>query len=119
MQAERRTHNKLVEDGANAPQVGLGVILVELQDLGRHVERGAAQGFSETLRLQAARKAEIRDLQQLLARLVGGQQQVLRLQVPLQHRKERSTQKRYSFRICVTDGMSAVSTQLNPLMRIW
>lgn len=34
------------------------------------------------LRLQAARKAKVRDLEQR-ARLVRGQQQILRLQVPL------------------------------------
>ena len=66
-----RTHNQLKQDGAHTPQVGLGVILVELQNLWRHVQWGAAQRLCQALRMQASRKAKVCDFEQLLARLVG------------------------------------------------
>ena len=44
-----RTHDELKKDGAHAPEVGLGVVLVELQDLRRHVERASAQRLRQAL----------------------------------------------------------------------
>jgi hypothetical protein len=76
------TNNQLKKDGPHAPQVSLGIVLVELQDLRRHVEGGPAQGLGQPLRLQAARKAEVCNLEQR-ASFGGGQEEVLRLQVPL------------------------------------
>ena len=74
--------NELEQDGAHAPQVRLGVVLLEAQDLGGHVQGRAAQRLRQALGLQGARKAEVRDLQDRPRRL-GGQQQVLGLEVPL------------------------------------
>lgn len=58
-----------------------------LQDFGRHVERRAAQRLRQALRLQRARKAEVRDLEH---RRRGGvqQEEILRLQVALDEYKE-------------------------------
>ena len=33
----RPTHNKLVQNGAHTPKICFGIILLRLEDLGRHV----------------------------------------------------------------------------------
>ena len=76
------TSDQLKQDGAHAPQVGLGVVLLELQNFRRHVQRRAAQRVGQSAGLQAPRKAKVRDLQHR-AGARRRQQQVLRLQVAL------------------------------------
>ena len=49
------THDELKQDGADTPEVGLGVVLVEAQDLGRHVQRAAAQRLRQALRARQNR----------------------------------------------------------------
>ena len=74
--------DELEQDGAHAPQVRLGIVLLEAQDLGGHVQGRAAQRLRQALGLQGAGKAEVCNLQDRPRRL-GGQQQVLGLEVPL------------------------------------
>ena len=76
------TDNKFEQDGTHAPQIGFGIVFVELQNLRGHVQGRPAQGLCQALWLQASCKAEICNLQQR-ARFGRGQQEVLRLQVPL------------------------------------
>ena len=44
---------QLEQNGADTPQVRLGVILVEVEDFRSHVQRGPAQRFCQTLQSRA------------------------------------------------------------------
>ena len=79
----------LEDDGAEGPEVGLGVVLQGHDDLGRHVHRGPAQGGRHHAVLQESRETKICNLQDnFRGRRVPGpptvrQEDVLRLEVPV------------------------------------
>ena len=60
----RLAREHLEEHGADAPQVGLGVVALERQDLGRHVERASAERLRERRGLEVAREPKVGDLQE-------------------------------------------------------
>lgn len=64
------TNNQLVQDCPHTPQVCLGIILVGLENLWSHVQRGATQGVSKLVLLQMAGKAKVCYLENCLRRVV-------------------------------------------------
>lgn len=64
------TNHQLVQDGSHAPQVGLGIVLVRLENLRSHVQGGAAQGVSQLVLLQVSGKAKVSYLEDCLRRVV-------------------------------------------------
>ena len=81
------TH-ELEQDGPDAPQVSLDVILLVLKNLRRHVERGAAEGIRKPVNAQVPRETKVRNLQSRFPFQLGAfgafaQEQVLRLEVPV------------------------------------
>ena len=83
----RPPNQQLIQDGSHAPEVRFGIILLELQYLGRHIQRRATQRFRKPCRLQIAGKSEVCDLQQGSSTR-GAQQQVLGFEIPLRQQNE-------------------------------
>eukprot|EP00754_Rhynchopus_humris_P036588 Rhum_TRINITY_DN18691_c0_g1::Rhum_TRINITY_DN18691_c0_g1_i1::g.168130::m.168130 len=75
---------KLVEDATQGPDVVRGAVALSLEDLGSHVEHGAAHGHGGVLlRVHLLHKTEVTDLDCRLV-LPSGEENVVRLQVTVE-----------------------------------